>query len=639
MPVARRYGTPQVATTPMPRARKSAAHTADTLGAGVERAKGQRAETIGAVGGMVSRIGTEAYQKIQTQQRERADAIAVLAAENNVTEFGQTELVAALERKKLDAFGLPEEFDRKLSDQYQKIRSTLSTQRQQDAFDRVFQQRLLSWKFTIENHVSKEIEGYYTTEFVRGIENDQREAITFGGDGTEEGLLAANTALTRAVTKVREHGKKLGMGPEAVKAEVERVQIGTHAGIVDGLLASGKDVAARAYFDEAVKEGQLKGEVVASLAAKLDTASTNQEGFRASEEIWKQLGPQPGDDKAPINLDVMEARARELFKDDEKKLAATVRWLRERKAGVDAGRQDRKEAVAGALWGAVAKKATLADIQRMPEYLAAPGALQEQISNYIVDKAEQAANRAYAREVRAEARLSRADAARARAERAKEEAGWVTVWRVTEDRAKFAGMTENQIVSLLPDIGVDNVNRLIEQHRALNKSADAVREATIDDDLFKVTAREAGLDAYSPKTDAQRAELGILKNTIETEIDLAQRDPKGPRRQLNREEKQAIMRRVIDTRVMINTWGSDESKIAAMVVDPDERDLAYVPIEHIPQKNLGEVVNIIRSMSPAAQRMTPEQIQRSYKTRIQRAYAAFVLGLGDEEIRRRLREQ
>lgn len=636
MPVARRYGTPQVATTPMPRARKSAAHTADTLGAGVERARGQRAETIGAVGAMATRIGTDAYQKIQTQQRDRADSIAVLAAENSVTEFGQSELVAALDRKNLDAFGLPEEFDRKLGDQYQKVRSSLTTQRQQDAFDRIYQQRRLSWKFTIENHVSKEIESYHTTEFVKGVENDQREAITFGGQGTEEGLLAANTALTRAVEKVREHGAKLHMGPQTIKAEVERIQIGVHAGIVDGLVANGKDVAARAYFDEAVAEGQLKGDVVANLRTKLDTASTNQEGFRASEDIWKTLGPQPGDDKAPINLDVMEARARELFKDDEKKLAATVRWLRERKAGVDAGRQDRKEAVAGALWSAVAKKATLSDVQRMPEYLAAPGPLQEQISNYIVDQSEQAANRAYSREVRAEARLSRADAARARAERDKEQAGWVTVWRVTEDRAKFAGMTENQLIALLPEVGTDNVNRLIEQHRALNKSAETVREATIDDDLFKVTAREAGLDAYTPKTDAQRAELGILKNTVETEIDVAQR-AKG--KALNREEKQGIMRRIVDQRVMLNTWGSDEAKIAAMVVDPDERDLAYVPMEHIPQKNLGEVVNIIRSMSPAAQRMSAEQIQKSYKTRIQRAYAAFVLGLGDDEIRRRLREQ
>jgi len=174
------------------------------------------------------------------------------------------------------------------------------------------------------------------------------------------------------------------------------------------------------------------------------------------------------------------------------------------------------------------------------------------------------------------------------------------------------------------------VNRLMTKKRALTKSADAVHSASIDEDLFKTTAQAAGLNPYGEKLSAdEKADLGQLRNAVESAIDAEQRSTG---KAIGRDRKQQIMRELTDQRVMLNTWGRDREKIAATVVNSDDRQTAYVPIGKVPPAALGQYFNYIRSVSPAAQGMTDDQIRTRFEDRLQRAYARRMIGGSTQEI-------
>ena len=75
----------------------------------------------------------------------------------------------------------------------------------------------------------------------------------------------------------------------------------------------------------------------------------------------------------------METAARQQFKDDPKTLDATIRYLRERKSGVDAARKDREEQTAGTVWVAASQGQSLAQITKMPDALRLSG--KEQVAD------------------------------------------------------------------------------------------------------------------------------------------------------------------------------------------------------------------------------------------------------------------
>ena len=100
------------------------------------------------------------------------------------------------------------------------------------------------------------------------------------------------------------------------------------------------------------------------------------------------------------------------------------------------------------------------------------------------------------------------------------------------------------------------------------------------------------------------------------------------------ERKAQLMQQIVDRTVMLDVWGHDQERMAA-IVRPEDREIAYVPLARIPSRSLDEIVNVIRSISPSAQRLTSEQIVQQWQDRIEKTYAAPVLRLGaDEEMRR-----
>ena len=606
----------QVELRPIHGGRKQAAETFASQGGQLARAQEEQGLAFADAGARVGRFGLAQYAAIQEQARQEADETAVLGVSNGFDAFSARAMTAALDTHGQDALAVPEKVRGEFEKVSGELEAKLTTPRQRQVFARLKAQKWSSMDLELQRHVSRESEAYQRTEAEGFVDNRVNDAVRNFQDPI---VLKQN--LDAAVDAVAHHGKKLGLGAEGIAARQATVKSTVHVGAINALIATGRDREARSYFDGA--KGEIAASQQAALIDRLDTASTEGEGLRAATEVWGQLGPKAETD--PIEFDKMDDAARERFNDDPKAYKATMQFLRERKASVDAARADRKEAVAGALWSAVAEGATLAQIQAMPEYQHAPGQVQTQVKEHVLNAVEAAANRAYTRGQRARAQQALAD-------NETERKNWAGYWE-SSNPATLARMTDNQILALTPRIGIDHVNRLMTQHRSLVKSEEAVRDATIDADLFNRVADTAGLSPYAEKkSEDEKTRLGTLKAAVEDAIDHEQRRAGKP---LPREQKEALMQRIVGQRVMIDDWGSDTQRIAA-VVNAGEQANAYVPIGSIPPRNLAEAINYLRSTTPAYQRLTDAQIQARAQRAIERAYAADLLKLGREEALRRL---
>jgi len=606
MPRVEKFGERKVGLAALPGARKQAHETFESQGGQVGLAQAGVGRTVGAIGGQV-------LADITRVERERADQVANLTTLRQLNELDQqvlhSEDKGVLNKRGLDAMAARDEALASYDQQLGMIASNLKTDAQRLFFEQQKVQRRASLERQIGDHGLREMRAHEEREFKGFLESSQQRAVVNALDPS-----IVSSVLTEQDLRVREYAERNRIGPEATEALLQGARSNVHVGVIRQMLAQDQDRSASIYLEEVKK--QIDPDLLPELQERVDRASTEGAGLRASEEIWTKHAPVGDND--PINLDRMEADARTRFADDPAALKSTIQFLRERKAGIDASRADRKEAVAGALWGAVAQGRALADVRRMPEYQLAPGQLQAQISEHIVREAEHRADRAYSLSQRGKESASRA-------ENDKERAGWAAYWEYSEP-SRLASMTENQILALTPTLGVDHVNRLMAAKRSDPKAA------TVDAEAFKARAHAAGLPAYKPSpSEEEKALMGELQNAVESAI--AAEEVGG--RRLSRTQKDELTQRIIDQKVLLNQWGRDPEAIAA-IVRPEDRASAYVPIARIPQRSLGEWVNVLRSLEPRAQGLSREQILATYGDRIERAHAAAMMRLGAEEEQRRL---
>jgi len=621
MPIVPTYGPRRVTTAPLPGVRKQAHETALSEGAGLAAAQAQRSEAMGNFGAVAANVGAHLWE----QETRRADEVAMLEAQNKLAKWENDRIynpeTGALTVKGKDAMPLAGQIGQEFDQVAGEIEQGLTNPRQRQAFARIKSEKAISLDATLKRHTFGEMQRYEGQELQALVENAQTTAVANANDPRRVG-----EELTRAVSAIKTHAPRLGLGPEQVQEQVTKIQTATHEGVINRLLVEDKSKAAQAYFAEAKDAGQITGDAIVRIEKALDTAGTAKTGLDTAGELWQQLGPKGDTD--PINLDAMEDAARTKFADDPKALDATIKYLRERKAGVDASRQDRLEQRAGSLWTSASQGASLSDITRTPEYFALPGKMQAQLTDYVVGRAEREANRKYAEEGRAYTERQRLEATR-------EQRGWTRYWELSQP-ATLDKLTENGLNMMRGELGDQHVNRLLEHKRRLGASEDKVRAATIDDDLFKTVAQSAGLKAYGASSDDDKAELGQLKNAVETEIDLAQQRTN---RVLTRDEKQTIMRSIVDRKVMLSSWFTDPEKVAATITNPDDRARAYVPIAKIPPVTISQFINYARGLAPELQRMPEPELRARFGDRIQRAYALRLLGGTRAEIEAAMKGQ
>ena len=262
-PVVPRYDSPQVAPAGIPNARVSTSAPIEAFGGG-QAAQGLANATQG--------VANNAFDLAQAEKK-KADDLSFLEADMKASQL-QTEIeLGVKDRLGKDAAGsadyAKDEWQKKSSE----IRESLPNDDVKAAYDRASMVRYGNINKTVQVHTDGELTKYETDLTKSYISNARDEAVINYGD--PERVSLALFQQQAALTKLFD---KKGINPNddiAKKAMSEEISK-THAGVIEAMLADGKDQMASNYLkankdsitdaetrtriDKAVNDGSLLGE-------------------------------------------------------------------------------------------------------------------------------------------------------------------------------------------------------------------------------------------------------------------------------------------------------------------------------------------------------------------------------------------
>lgn len=286
MPIVRRAER-QVGIAALPGVRKTAADTPASLGVGLEYAKADKFAAQAGFGERAARIGLETYGRIVEEERTAADQTALLEANNTIAEWKNQRLfdpeTGAFAQKGKAAQPLPEQIQQEFDKVTSEIEKTLHTDRQRTAFANLRAQEWQALDLQVRRHVFGEMQQFQAGELKSLVENSVNAAISSASDPA---LVAIE--LEKAVSAIATNAPRLGLGPEAIEAQVRAVQSQTHVGVISKLLADENDQAAQAYFEAA--KSQIDGEVIDQVVKALDEGTLRGQAQKTADEIIRAGG-------------------------------------------------------------------------------------------------------------------------------------------------------------------------------------------------------------------------------------------------------------------------------------------------------------------------------------------------------------
>jgi hypothetical protein len=603
-------------------------------------ARRQGAETFASSGGLVAQAqegfgrelasaGLRAFAAVREQERESAAALERLTITRRFNDLDHL-LLQDTDRGLLNKTGRApldaqdqyvDEWDTTANDM---ISGEIKTEGGRLFFEQEKERRRDAFLSRVSSHSAQQMRVY------RGQELDAllKSSVQAGGLAADPRDPRAGEAVAFQLQVIDDaidtNAPRLGLGPEQVKAMKEANRSALHVAAVEQLLSKpGRERDARDYFDSV--DDQIAAPAAAQLRERLKRSVLDNQGYQLANEIWDSHAPAADDDTTAIQLDRLEALARERSKGDADLYKTISAYLRDRKQGVEDARRQRLNTRDQAIWSSIAQGATATQIRALPEFRTAPGETQIKVLDYLERDALQKENLAASRDARAHA------AAQRRA-RELEDKGYSTYLELKADPERLKGLSDGEIYRMLPDIGPENVNRILNEREQLVKSANAAKNATIDNDLFKDVAYNAGIDYATRSTadmsEKQKARLGRLRATVESEIQRL--SAKAPGGVLSNDEKRKVMQGIVDRKVMLDTWGPvDTEAIQATVLD-DERGIAYIPVDQVDPLMRARFVDKLRALPSNTLSFGPppsdDQVVSRYRQRIQRAAALTALG-------------
>lgn len=332
--------------------------------------------------------------------------------------------------------------------------------------------------------------------------------------------------------------------------------------------------AAKAYFE--ANKGQIAGTSYDTITKAVDTASAATDGVKASDEVWRALGPKSYNE--PVVLDKMESAIRAKYPDDAVRQKAAISDLRERVAAHNSTQAEVKAGSINSVMDVYARTKSLTEVMKAPEWQTLGGSDRAKIEDYIVAHQTAAINRG-------NAALNRENLLEQREQGAKQRRGF-GAYLTYSNPTVLSGMSEAQVQALLPSLGNELTGHLMEKKRALG-SAQAKLEAKVDTDDFNSIARRIGLNPDERSmSENMKGALGELKFRTEQLIDLAQRNKKGP---LTRDEKFELINQEITRTVTIPGFFGGTTK-PVILLKPEEVAKIQVPVAE--RKQIAEAMRV-----------------------------------------------
>ena len=421
--------------------------------------------------------------------------------------------------------------------------------------------------------------------------------------GAAGGPSAAAVSAKTVEEMLQKYGASTGKPVEWVNQQVLQRTTTLHSSVISTLMQ--KDPKAAEQYFEANK-GQIDGTRHDEIGSKINAVSAAADGDALADKLW-QAGVKPG---APVELDKLEAAAREEFKNDPTRQKHAIQGLRERMQAFEKARAEREAAGINAVYKMLDGGVPMSRVQRMPEWQQLDGKSQDQ----ILYQQEQ---RAAARESRAAAAENRALAAEARRDKQLLLTNAEAYLRYS-DPTVLAGMSRQQVEATRATFGFEGAQHLLSRWDSLQKPG-AIAEARMDQEDFNHIADQMGLKPYdSSKSEDSKRALGELKYRMEQLIDATQQAAKKP---MTREEKNALMRGEMARTVTVNPtfWFSSE----VPVIQLDKKQVKDVVVPQGDREQISQALKAMyeRSGGAAIYAPTEDNVRRLYLMNKSRAAA------------------
>jgi hypothetical protein len=382
-------------------------------------------------------------------------------------------------------------------------------------------------------------------------------SIDLAAAHADETTVATSTAEIKRLNAYQAARK--GWTPEALKAANDEDITAMHQQVIQTLVKS-NPAAAEAYFK--AHKPEIRGSLRAELGDFAEKATAEALGVAAAGEIWADLGPQG--DREASNLDKMEQKARDKFKNDPHVLKATIANLRERHQAFNTGRQERSYAMEATVNEAILKGATIAQVRQMPEFLRMAPEKARAIETFMENRAYTKAAREQSEETLRQTRLRHE--------------GLDEALRL-QDPDVLVKMTRAEVLAKLPVLGEFHTTNLVRMHDALTRSSEALAAARIDNNTFKAMAVNAGLNPNEKNlSEDDKDRLVRLRAAVDARLALAARQAGKP---LTIEERTKVAQAAFDDVVRvpgffsIQTYGTGKD-LPASSLSPEERREAVV---------------------------------------------------------------
>lgn len=517
--------------------------------------------------------------EIVQRERQKAEQIAVLDADNQLSEVGLQLQTDALKRRGKDALGATGA----VAEQWQQRASAIELGLGSESAKLAFRQRAMArWGTlheTVERHAANEAEKYDEQTTNAALVNRLNDAITNYGDPTK---VAGAIAEQRAILK--DQARRNGAPPELLEENLATWTSRTHAAVIDRLLTNGQDLAAAKYYAGA--KDQIVGTDAANIEKALEEGTSRGESQRRADAIVAEHTTR-GDALAAVRAiddpklrDAVEDRVNRYFSEQktvesEQRGALYLRAtnLIDAKPGVSA-----RDAVPPSVWtqlgleqrNALENRARGGNVENddrrwlgfldlRPEQL---GALtQAQFETQYWSHFDQAHR-----------------------ERAAEQ------WAAARDKVRNPKAANPQLSATLTFN--DRVTNTLKTSGFLPANKTPAKYSKAE----ALTAAQFETEAAAR---VQEYELTTL----------------GGKRKASGEEVQKILDDLVVKRVFIDkSFGRDPEKLASAVT-ADERGRAYVPLASVPAGEAEKIRNIMTSNG-----------QRPTDAAVERAYAAALLG-------------
>lgn len=594
-----RYGQRQVGPRPIAGTQKTAAETPESLGAGVARARERRDETLAQLAGNAFQITSEQAVKMATEQTRRINDFTVLGQKNAYTDANSRYLYdpqhGAFRQTGENARGLEDDYDAFHEKLLQEIQPKLKNRAQQDAFAHWVADEHARTKEALQRHALNEETAGEDKKIEASVSNGIVRAVGNANNWDDVGA-----ALGDVERDIRTYAAHKGMGADQVDAWIAKVRNQTHEAVIDQLLAENKPDRAKDYY------AKLRDQITDPDATKRLTVNLEKGGIdQLAQDITDQITAATKDEAERDKMVRERTKGNQMLRDE------TQRRVDYENAKMKQRDHEAEETAIGQVYDILRKHK--GDTRFIPPDLY--NKVRKNLPSIIT----------FANNLRDDHPVVHSNMTE-----------WYNLRKMmVDDREQFQALHLETYSDRLSTSDLQQFMDWQQVMRDPTRDKAALQNASVDAQLFTTVATTAGIKVFDLKTDEEKAQVGKLQNTIEREIVL---DQEAKKRVLTREEKEVIAKRVVGRHVMQSTYFGMSSRevVAATVLEKDAGNY-YVPIASVPKQNIDEFINTITFASkPALQQSLKaagrDQIVKTYKDRIERAYAALLIGASSDEI-------